>query len=150
MNKIKPCPFCGTEVELSKNPLWHGGHGYYNCFEFEIVCPTCGCNVRYDKNDTIYRAEEEAIQNVIETWNKRDESNNTITIEKIKEEIMDTGAYEQEVHGKTEFLEAINYCLNVIDEYKTENKDECKKCEYYINPDYIRCQKCKVKSRNAK
>ncbi len=71
MSKIKPCPFCGTEVELSKNPLWQGSHGYYNCFEFEIVCPKCGCNVTYNKNDTVYHTEKEAIQNVIKVWNKR-------------------------------------------------------------------------------
>lgn len=71
MNKIKPCPFCGTKVELSKNPLWQGSRGYYNCFEFEIVCPKCGCNVTYNENDTVYRTEEEAINNVINVWNER-------------------------------------------------------------------------------
>lgn len=34
---------------------------------------------------------------------------------KIKDEIENTGAYEQEVHGKTEFLKGITYCLNIID-----------------------------------
>lgn len=38
-------------------------------------------------------------------------------LDKIRREIMDTGAYEQEVHGKTEFLKGITYCLNVIDKY---------------------------------
>lgn len=27
-----------------------------------------------------------------------------------------------------------------------ESEDKCKKCEYYINPDYIRCHTCKVES----
>ena len=40
-------------------------------------------------------------------------------IDKIRAEIMDTGAYEQEVNGNTEFLKGINYCLGVIDKYKT-------------------------------
>ena len=39
-------------------------------------------------------------------------------LDKIRAEIIDTGAYEQEVHGKTEFLKGINYCLSVIDKYK--------------------------------
>lgn len=43
-------------------------------------------------------------------------------LDKIRAEIMDTGAYEQEVHGKTEFLEGINYCLDILDKYKTESK----------------------------
>ena len=45
-------------------------------------------------------------------------------IDKIKAEITDTGAYEQEVNGKTEFLKGINYCLSIIDKYKTESESE--------------------------
>ena len=41
-------------------------------------------------------------------------------IDKLRDEIMDTGAYEQEVNGNTEFLKGINYCLGVIDKYKAE------------------------------
>ena len=39
-------------------------------------------------------------------------------LEKLRAEIMDMGAYEQEVNGKTEFLKGINYCLGVIDKYE--------------------------------
>lgn len=39
-------------------------------------------------------------------------------LEKIRSEIIDSGAYEQEVNGKTEFLKGIDYCLGVIDKYK--------------------------------
>lgn len=45
-------------------------------------------------------------------------------LDKIRAEIMDTGAYEQETKGRTEFLEGINYCLGVIDKYKTESDDK--------------------------
>ena len=41
-------------------------------------------------------------------------------LDKIIDEIMDTGAYEQEVNGETEFLKGINYCLEIIDKYKAE------------------------------
>ena len=41
----------------------------------------------------------------------------------IRAEIMDTGAYEQEVNGKTEFLKGIDYCLSVIDKYKVDRED---------------------------
>lgn len=44
-------------------------------------------------------------------------------LDKIRAEIEDTGAYEQEVNGKTEFVEGITYCLNVIDKYKAESED---------------------------
>ena len=44
-------------------------------------------------------------------------------LDKIRAEIMDTGAYEQETKGRTEFLEGINYCLGVIDKYKAESED---------------------------
>lgn len=45
-------------------------------------------------------------------------------LKKIVAEIEDTGAYEQEVNGKTEFLEGITYCLNIINKYKAESEDE--------------------------
>ena len=44
--------------------------------------------------------------------------------DKIIDEIMDTGAYEQEVNGETEFLKGINYCLEIIDKYKAEMESE--------------------------
>ena len=44
-------------------------------------------------------------------------------LDKIRAEIIDTGAYEQETKGETEFLKGINYCLSVFDKYiKGEQK----------------------------
>jgi len=40
-------------------------------------------------------------------------------IDKIKEEIIHTGAYEQEAQGNTQFLAGINYCLYVINKYRS-------------------------------
>lgn len=40
---------------------------------------------------------------------------------KVKDEIEDTGAYEQEVTGKTEFLKGIEYCLSVIEKFSSGN-----------------------------
>ena len=45
-------------------------------------------------------------------------------LDKVRAEIMDAGAYEQEVYGETEFLKGINYCLGVIDKYKVESEDK--------------------------
>jgi len=47
----------------------------------------------------------------------------TDMLDKIRAEINDTGAYEQEVNGKTEFLKGVNYCLNIIDKYKAESEE---------------------------
>ena len=69
--ELKPCPFCGTEVELRREPLWNGSHGYHGCFKFAVKCPKCGCSVDYIDSDTIYRSEEEAIANVTKAWNER-------------------------------------------------------------------------------
>ncbi len=59
-------------------------------------------------------------------WAGKDEQNLDMkqesVLDKIRAEIMDTGAYEQEVNGKTEFLKGINYCLSVIDGYRAESE----------------------------
>ena len=58
------------------------------------------------------------IQGKYEGAKKNSDTTHDIEIlDRIRAEIMDTGAYEQEVHGKTEFLVGINYCLSVIDKY---------------------------------
>ncbi len=71
MDELRPCPFCGSTVEIEKVPLWNGSHGYHGCYEFIIVCQNCGAKPRYHQNDTIYRGEEEAKANVIRAWNIR-------------------------------------------------------------------------------
>lgn len=43
-------------------------------------------------------------------------------LDKIRAEIIDTGAFEQEIHGKTEFLKGIDYCLDVINKYMEVKK----------------------------
>ncbi len=48
----------------------------------------------------------------------------TDVLDKIRAEIVDTGAYEQEVNGETEFLKGINYCLGVIDKCVAESEVE--------------------------
>ena len=44
--------------------------------------------------------------------------------DKMIQEIMDTGAYEYKTCGKTDFLKGINYCLSVIEKYRTEGEEE--------------------------
>lgn len=71
MDRLKPCPFCGTKVEMIRKPLWDGSHGYQGCYDFKVICEKCGCTLNYSYADTVYRTEEEAINNVINTWNER-------------------------------------------------------------------------------
>ena len=66
----------------------------------------------------LYRGDSRAIKEAIEALEQES------IIDKIRDEIMDTGAYEQEVNGNTEFLKGINYCLGVIDKYKAEMESE--------------------------
>lgn len=44
-------------------------------------------------------------------------------LDKIRAEIEDTGAYEQEVKGKTEFVKGITYCLSIINKYNAEREE---------------------------
>lgn len=71
--KLKPCPFCGSDVYLERKPMWRGSHGYQGCYEYIIKCPddSCGCRIRLDKNTTIYHDDVEAMNYVITKWNKR-------------------------------------------------------------------------------
>ena len=66
----------------------------------------------------LYKGDSRAIKEAIKALEQES------IIDKIRDEIMDTGAYEQEVNGNTEFLKGINYCLGVIDKYKAERESE--------------------------
>ena len=66
----------------------------------------------------LYKGDSRAIKEAIKALEQEP------IIDKIRAEIMDTGAYEQEVNGNTEFLKGINYCLGVIDKYKADMESE--------------------------
>ena len=66
----------------------------------------------------LYRGDSRAIKEAIKALEQES------IIDKLRDEIMDTGAYEQEVNGDTEFLKGINYCLGVIDKYKAGMESE--------------------------
>ena len=71
MAELKPCPFCGNEVYIEKKPLWRGSHGYVGCYEYDIRCNNCGCNIKLPRNDTIYNNDQDAQRNAIDAWNRR-------------------------------------------------------------------------------
>lgn len=96
MSRLKNCPFCGSEVELEKIPLWNGSHGYHGNYEFKIKCKNCGCKVDQHQTDTVYRDEETAKSNAIKLWNRRVDSDwkyITEEIERTVKEIEDNGKY---------------------------------------------------------
>jgi len=70
---LKPCPFCGSQPTLRKSPLWFSSRGYHGCYQFDVHCEKCGCKLDFYNNDTIYRSEDEAERNAIDTWNRRTE-----------------------------------------------------------------------------
>lgn len=82
--------------------------------------------------EAIDNAKKENAFNYMRVYNDTiyDALKNGTPLDKIRSEIMDTGAFEQEVHGKTEFLKGIDYCLSVIDclgnidKYKYKSKRE--------------------------
>ena len=72
--ELKPCPFCGRKVELKKELLWTKNDcGYKDCYEYVIECdnPECGCKINLPKNDTVYHADNIAMNNAIKAWNRR-------------------------------------------------------------------------------
>lgn len=71
MTVIKECPFCGSEVELTKIPLWNGVHGYRDCYRYDIRCEKCGCHRNLGDNDTIYNTDDVARKNALDKWNER-------------------------------------------------------------------------------
>ena len=65
---MKPCPFCGSEVEVSS--LMFGACGVTSI----EVCCRCGAEVRIESDDLIYDWTGAAHQmglNAIEKWNRR-------------------------------------------------------------------------------
>ena len=71
IEKLKPCPFCGTKVEVRKEAMWHGSHGYKDCYRYDVRCQECGCRISMRNTDTINRTDRKAKQNAIEAWNRR-------------------------------------------------------------------------------
>ena len=42
--KLVACPCGCKEIELKKEPLWHGSHGYQGCYNIELKCTNPKCH----------------------------------------------------------------------------------------------------------
>lgn len=63
-NKLKPCPFCGGEVDFEYKEN-------YSAYTFwRIVCDKCGCGTWCDDNGFGYE-DDLGKQKAIEDWNRR-------------------------------------------------------------------------------
>ncbi len=74
-------------------------------------------NIAEDLTNKIDKIIEESIKD----GREQGESDLMDVLDEIRTKIADAGAHEQEIHGETEFLKGINYCLNVLDKYRKEN-----------------------------
>ena len=96
---MKFCKYCNKPIDGES--VWNpdkDGNGYHH---------SCLCEMEFKSRDK-------------RIYNK----GRTDVLEQIRAEIMDTGAYEQETNGKTEFLKGIDYCLSVFDKYMAESEDK--------------------------
>lgn len=65
---LKPCPFCGNEVELTRLDMAQGGVTI-----IEVRC-SCGAEVRFESDDFVYDWTGDAHQmglTAIDKWNRR-------------------------------------------------------------------------------
>ena len=116
--KLKPCPFCGGEVE--HQIMWDGACSF--------TCSKCGLNARF--TDDIARAVPEALEKTERMWNTRyertchDISHDSMPVFQCSEcgyllTIRDEEDYTM-WHGTFEVLDAPRYCpscgARVVDE----------------------------------
>ena len=79
--------------------------------------------INNDKIEFVDKYSVRAFNRYVEFIKRVEQIKRKELLDKIKDEIMDTGAYEQEVNGKTEFLKGVNYCLGVLDKYRLESEE---------------------------
>lgn len=83
-----------------------------------VMCPTVGNaeTLLLDISDV------ENAPTIIEADEEGAEEKEEDILAKIEDELTDTGAWEQEVNGNTDFLKGISYCIDTIHKYKAEAK----------------------------
>jgi endogenous inhibitor of DNA gyrase (YacG/DUF329 family) len=81
MTKLKPCPFCGTDVEMKIADIEFNPNYEVNAllYTFEIKCDKCGCSKERhlkitfnpDLTVTLSEKDREKYDALIEEWNRR-------------------------------------------------------------------------------
>lgn len=72
MNKLKPCPFCGTDATTRISVMRDDSNFKDDCIDFSISCPSC--RIRRDiiiNQDTSFEVVREALDKVTKMWNGR-------------------------------------------------------------------------------
>jgi len=68
--KTLKCPICGSEPHYEKSPMWHGSHGYHDCYRHDFTCPTC--KLLESGADDVSRVEEKtSYDQAIKNWNDK-------------------------------------------------------------------------------
>jgi len=111
-----------TDKEIINNEKYHtcGRCKYEYTPDDKYPCIACthGTDHRIDLWELEQESEYEHDHDVVKAYN----DGQAYILDKIKQEIEQIGATEQEINGKTDYLKGINTCLDIIDKYGEVNK----------------------------
>lgn len=111
-----------TDKEIINNEKYHtcGRCKYEYTPDGKYPCIACihGTDHRTDLWKLKQESEYEHDHAVVKAYN----DGQAYILDKIKQEIEQIGATEQEINGKTDYLKGINTCLDIIDKHGEANE----------------------------
>ena len=69
MDKLKPCPFCGKNVEVKSVGFKRYAGNFYNCEYLQIACEHCGYDMRVYPSG--FNCTDDEKNSLIRRWNRR-------------------------------------------------------------------------------